>query len=399
MRDGVEPRAETPFDALRDDRRAGLAGEDRPAKDHGRRPGGERHGRGADGVHPRQCHGTSPSSPVPRNYDRTWIRDGSAQALALLWAGLIEEAKAYVVWYAKRIYENGMVPPILNVDGAVNRGYGSDIEFDAQGEFVGIAADVYRIGRDRAFLGAIFEPVVRATRFIEELCARTDARARRPRRASTASLAPSISHEGYSKPSYSYWDDYFALSAWRNCEFLAREIGDERESPRTPTRRAASSPRPDALDPHDRREDEDEPHPGLRRPRRRRSDLDLDRLRALPGRRRASAGTDRGRPTIAPPQRLAAISAPGFTGNYSPYELRNINAFVSLGRSTTPFDCWRKCSQSRRPQGWRLWAEVVWGDMRAPDYIGDMPTPGSRRARANASREFAATSRITIPPK
>ena len=90
--------------------------------------------------------------PGPRNYDRTWIRDGSSQALALLWAGLIEEAKAYVVWYSKRIYENGMVPPILNVDGTINRGYGSDIEFDAQGEFVGIAADVYRISRDRAFL-------------------------------------------------------------------------------------------------------------------------------------------------------------------------------------------------------------------------------------------------------
>ena len=67
--------------------------------------------------------------PGPRNYDRTWICDGSAQALALLCAGLIEEAKRYVVWYSKRIYENGMVPPILNVDGTVNRGYGSDIEF------------------------------------------------------------------------------------------------------------------------------------------------------------------------------------------------------------------------------------------------------------------------------
>src|SRR5689334_21620466 len=37
-------------------------------------------------------------------------------------------------------------------------------------------------------------------------------------------LAPSISHEGYNSPSYSYWDDYFALSAWRNCEYLALEI-------------------------------------------------------------------------------------------------------------------------------------------------------------------------------
>jgi hypothetical protein len=27
----------------------------------------------------------------------------------------------------------------------------------------------------------------------------------------------------------------------------------------------------------------------------------------------------------------------------------------------------------RRPPGWRGWAEVVWADMRAPEYIGDMP--------------------------
>ena len=93
-----------------------------------------------------------------------------------------------------------MVPPILNVDGTVNRGYGSDIEFDAQGEFVGIAADVYRISRDRAFLDAIFEPVVRATKFIEELCARTDAR-ERPGDASTACwLRPSVTRATATRP-------------------------------------------------------------------------------------------------------------------------------------------------------------------------------------------------------
>ena len=143
----------------------------------------------------------------------------------LLWAGLIEEAKAYVVWYSERIYTNGMVPPILNPDGAINKGYGSDIEFDAQGEFVGIAADVYRITKDRAFLSAIFDAVIQATRCIEELCARTNA-LHGPQSRFYGLLPPSISHEGYSKPSYSYWDDFFALSAWRNCEYLAREAGD-----------------------------------------------------------------------------------------------------------------------------------------------------------------------------
>src|SRR3974390_964591 len=118
-----------------------------------------------------------------------------------------------------------MVPPILNVDGAINRGYGSDIEFDAQGEFVGIAANVYRISKDRAFLKAIFQHVVQAARYIEELCARSDA-VRGPASRFHGLVAPSISHEGYNKPSFSYWDDYFALSAWRDCEWLAAEIGD-----------------------------------------------------------------------------------------------------------------------------------------------------------------------------
>ena len=225
--------------------------------------------------------------PGPRNYDRTWIRDGSAQALALLWAGLIEEAKAYVLWYAKRIYENGLVPPILNVDGTVNTGYGSNIEFDAQGEFVGIAADVYRISKDRVFLNAVFEPVVRATRFIEELCARTNARYG-PETRFHGLLAPSISHEGYSKPSYSYWDDYFALSAWRNCEYLALEFGDQQGRGSRQSEGPGVRREPYPLHPHDRRAHEDGPHSWLCRPRRRRSDFDLDRLRALPSRRRVS---------------------------------------------------------------------------------------------------------------
>ena len=124
--------------------------------------------------------------PGPRNYDRTWIRDGSSQALALLWAGLIDEAKRYVLWYAERIYKSGLVPPILNVDGAVNRGYGSDIEFDAQGEFVGIAAEVYRIAKDRAFLEPFSNPSS-ARRGSSRSCAREPKRCTARRPASTAS--------------------------------------------------------------------------------------------------------------------------------------------------------------------------------------------------------------------
>lgn len=309
--------------------------------------------------------------PGPRNYDRTWIRDGSSQALALLWLGLIDEAKRYVRWYAERIYDNGLVPPILNVDGTVNRGYGSDIEFDAQGEFVGIAAEVYRVSRDRAFLEAIYPAVVRATRFIASLCAKTNALHGEETRFHGL-VAPSISHEGYSKPSFSYWDDYFALSAWRNCEALAREIGDPATAADAKAngeglaaslarsiRMTAAATGANVIAGAADREDADPTSTAIAFEPCRVDD-------ALPA-ELIGPTFDRAA------ERLAAISAPGFSGNYSPYELRNINAFVALGRFDEAFGWLAKMLDSRRPRGWRVWAEVVWGDMRAPDYIGDMP--------------------------
>ena len=370
MRDGAEPLADSPFDVLRE----------RVEQDWRAKIGPRKITVGdkevSDTVEAQTAFILVNATefafkPGPRNYDRTWIRDGSAQALALLWAGLIEEAKAYVVWYSKRIYANGMVPPILNVDGAVNRGYGSDIEYDAQGEFVGIAADVYRLSRDRGFLAAIFEPVVRATRFIEELCARTDAE-HGPETRFHGLLAPSISHEGYSKPSYSYWDDYFALSAWRNCEFLAHEIGDKREAAH-----ANAKGREFAAN--------------LKRSIRMTAEKMKTNL--IPG----SADRDDVDPTATsiafepcrvedalPPELVAAtydraaarvkeVSSPDFKSNYSPYDLRNLNAFVSLGRDDDAFRLLSLVLAGRRPPGWRGWAEVVWSDARAPDYIGDMP--------------------------
>jgi hypothetical protein len=309
--------------------------------------------------------------PGPRNYDRTWIRDGSAQARALLSIGLAEEAKNYVLWYSQHIYNNGLVPPILNVDGTINHGYGSDIEYDAQGEFVGIAADVYRITRDRGFLNAIFEPVVRATKFIEELCARNDA-LNGPETRFYGLVAPSISHEGYSKPSYSYWDNFFALSAWRSCEYLAREIGDQAiavhakaqgESLATRLTRSirmtAAAMETDLIPGSADREDIDPTSTSIAfEPCQVEDVLPTELITATYDRAAA---------------RVKAISAPDFEGNYSPYELRTINAFVSLGRHEEAFRLLSVMLNSRRPLGWRLWAEVVWSDPRAPEYIGDMP--------------------------
>jgi hypothetical protein len=309
--------------------------------------------------------------PGPRNYDRTWIRDGSSQALALLWAGLIDEARDYVLWYAKRIYDSGLVPPILNVNGSINRGYGSDIEYDAQGEFVGIAAEVYRVTRDREFLKAIFEPVVRATRFIDELCAQVDASHGRESPL-YGLLAPSISHEGYNKPSFSYWDDYFAVSAWRNCAYLASEIGDADEATHTAARGnafAANLARSIRLT-------SESLGRGLVAASGDREDVDPSSTSIAFEPCRADDVLPAefiGKTYDLVAERVRQVREPGFQGTFTPYALRTLNAFVSLGRVDDAFALLASTLDCRRPIGWRLWAEVVYGDARAPEYIGDMP--------------------------
>ncbi|ADC62013.1 discoidin domain-containing protein [Allochromatium vinosum] len=309
--------------------------------------------------------------PGPRNYDRTWIRDGSSQALALLYAGLAEEAKRYVLWYAERLYPNGQVPPILDPDGRVNRGYGSDIEFDAQGQFVRIAADVYRLTRDRAFLEAVFEPVVRATRFIEELRARTNA-VHGPESRFHGLLAPSISHEGYNKPTYSYWDDFFALSAWRDCAYLAAELGAAdiaAEAERQAREFTASLTRSLRLS-------AEAMGSGLLPASADRLDVDptSTAIAFEPCRVEDVLPAEYIGPTYDDYRRhLDIIRAPDFSGGFTPYEIRNLNVFVALGRTEDACRLLADALGWRRPAGWRHWAEVVWGDPRAADYIGDMP--------------------------
>jgi len=269
------------------------------------------------------------------------------------------------------MYPNGLVPPILNVDGSVNRGYGSDIEYDAQGEFVGVAADVYRISKDPAFLKAVFEPVVRATRFIDTLCAKVDAHYGLDTRFHGL-VAPSISHEGYNKPSFSFFDDYFALSAFRNCAFLAAEVGDSEVSAYAKARGeafAASLERSirmtaDLMD--------TDLVPGSAD----RMDVDptATAIAFEPARVEDVLPSDLIKPTYdRAAARVTQILSPDFKSNYSPYDIRNLNAFVTLKRYDDAFRLLALVMSGLRPAGFRGWAEVVWTDERAPDYVGDMP--------------------------
>jgi hypothetical protein len=65
----------------------------------------------------------------------------------------------------------------------------------------------------------------------------------------------------------------------------------------------------------------------------------------------------------------------GTRGNdgYTPYELRNVGAFVRLGQRQRAFVLLDILLAGQRPPEWNEWAEVVWRDASAPRFIGDMP--------------------------
>ncbi|WP_229730705.1 discoidin domain-containing protein, partial [Pseudoxanthomonas indica] len=169
--------------------------------------------------------------PGPRNYNRSFIRDGSATAAILLRMGMNDSARDYLRWYAEHaVHANGLVSPILNDDGSVNTGFGSDLEHDSQGQFVWLVAEIARLDGGSRSVRDYQDKVKRALRFLQELRERTlvpgylaDREA--PERFHGL-IAPSISHEGYPVPTHSYWDDYWALKGWHDGAWLLAQWGD-----------------------------------------------------------------------------------------------------------------------------------------------------------------------------
>jgi hypothetical protein len=323
----------------------------------------------------------------PRNYNRSFIRDGAATASILLRMGETKTARDYLDWYAAHaVHENGLVSPILNADGSVNRGFGSDIEYDSQGEFINLVADVARFGGGAASVKA-YEPKVRAAmHFMQALRERTmvpgylsDLPA--PERFHGI-IAPSISHEGYSSPTHSYWDDYWALKGWHDGAWLAEQWGDTELASYARGQYAA-----------------------LRESLRRSIEATMawKGVDTIP----AAADLGDGDPTsvsialdpagqmdVLPAAALKQTfdryladvrkrEAPGELFAYTPYELRNVLTYVYLDRPGDAAELLADVVRDRRPPEWNMWAEVVHSRLRHPGYLGDMPHTwiGSEYAR------------------
>ncbi len=327
--------------------------------------------------------------PGPRNYNRSFIRDGSATAAVLLRMGMSRTARDYLHWYAQHaVQPNGLVSPILNEDGTVNRGFGSDIEYDSQGQFVWLVAEVARLDGGAETVREYHPTVKKALQFLQQLRERTLvpgylAEQPAPERF-RGILAPSISHEGYATPTHSYWDDYWALKGWRDGAWLAQAWGDDelaawarsqyallRDSMAASIRATMTWKRTDVM-PTDADSGNGDPtsvsialDPCGERDLLPRDVLERTFTRYLVEVRKRSA----------PGSGVYA---------YTPYEMRNILTFVRLNRPQDADELLRLLIQDRRPPPWHVLAEVVHSRLRHAKYLGDMPHTwvGSEYVRA-----------------
>lgn len=312
--------------------------------------------------------------PGPRNYNRSFIRDGSASAAILARMGMTRVARDYLQWYAQHaVHADGLVSPILNDDGSVNRGFGSDIEYDSQGQFVWLVAEIARVDGGAASVRDYQAKVRDALRFLQGLRERTlvagymDGHER-----FRGIIAPSISHEGYSTPTHSYWDDYWALKGWHDGAWLAEGWGDAalakwaREQYAQLRDSVASSLR---------------------------ATIAWKHAQVMP----ASADLGDGDPTsvsigidpagqgdIMPGDVLATTfdrylddvrkrDVPDALYAYTPYEMRNVLTYVRLDRPRDAEELLMRLMRDRRPREWQMFAEVVYSDPRHAIYLGDMP--------------------------
>jgi hypothetical protein len=290
---------------------------------------------------------------------------------SLLRLGHEAAAAGYFEWYAPYQFDNGKVPCCVDARGA-----DPVPENDSPGEFIFLAAELYRYGSDRAQLERAWPRVERAARYLEGL--RQEQRKAAPQtpeeRAVFGLLSPSISHEGYSdKPAYSYWDDFWGLIGYQDAAWIAGVLGkrdaeaqllqqrDEFQRDLYASLRASAELHrvsfiPGAAD---------------------RGDFDATSttIALAPGREGPHLPRDLLVPTFERYWQEFTTRQAGRTtwDVYTPYEWRVAGSFIRLGWRQRAHDLFAFFLTHRRPAGWNQWAEVVGREERQPRFIGDMP--------------------------
>lgn len=311
--------------------------------------------------------------PGSRNYQRSWIRDGSLTSTALLELGLNDAVKAFADWYAPFQFPSGKVPCVVD-----HLGGDPTPENDSHGQLIYLFMQVYHFTHDREWLRAKWPHVVRTVRYIQELRAtrKTEPyRSGTPEQRALYGLMPeSISHEGYSaKPMHSYWDDAFTLRGLKDAVTIAEILGE------------TAAAREFAAERDDFRKDF---YASIRLA------MQNTQVDYIPG--CAELGDFDATSTtvlVQPGNEVGLLPEPALHRTFdkyferfvarrdgkmewldlTPYENRVIGSFVYLDQKDRAQACLDYFMSLRRPAGWNHWAEVVFRDRRTPRMIGDMP--------------------------
>jgi hypothetical protein len=309
--------------------------------------------------------------PGPRRYARAWIRDGAVMAWALLRAGMPGPARDFARWYARHQARDGSVPCCVDRNGPDRLA-----EHDSHGQWIFVAAEVFRHTRDRS-LAAEFWPRVRsAVGYIDALRSRRLGAGyeRGELRERRGLLPESVSHEGYmAHPVHAYWDDFWALRGLADAAELADVVGASGDAARIRSQRDALR---EAI----------------------RASLEAVIARRGIDHLPASVEWADHDPTATatalvttdaldwlPPAALARtwdLYLDGFRRrrsgamaweSYTPYEIRNVAALVHLGRRADAHELLDFLLDDRRPRAWNQWPEIAWRDPRSPGHLGDLP--------------------------
>ncbi|MDR2872445.1 MAG: discoidin domain-containing protein [Xanthomonadaceae bacterium] len=308
--------------------------------------------------------------PGTRSYARSWIRDGAMISEGLLRMGHDDAVRDFLRWYAPYQFKDGMVPCCVDA-----RGSDPVPENDSHGELIFTVAEYYRYTGDRLLLQEMWPHVNGAFEYMEKLRASERTEANRAINPAFYGLMPaSISHEGYSaKPMHSYWDDFWALRGYKDVVNIAQWLGKEEMIPRAIAARDQFR---------------NDLYQSLR------MTMQAHAIDYLPG--AVELGDfDPTSTTIA----LAPGGEQGFLPqvsldttferywlefvqrrdgmrewkDYTPYEWRNVSAFIRLGWRQRAWEAMQYFLKDRAPPAWNQWAEVVTPTPRKPFFLGDLP--------------------------
>ncbi|NQU40621.1 MAG: discoidin domain-containing protein [Lentisphaerae bacterium] len=332
--------------------------------------------------------------PGPRNYNRSWMRDGSMTSLALLRMGEREPVRRYLESFLPFVDQKGWVPWVVLPEGnpvGFERDTREGHEYDSQGEFAFLVRHYADLSGDEALARRAYPAVLRAMQYGNQLREErmTDAYRKDPKLAAYFGLLPeSNSHEGYYPAMHSYWDDFWFLRGLKDAAVLATRFGTPEQA--SWLRALEKEFRGTLL-------------------RSMQLVMDRDGLSTLPGcvekgdfdatsTAIAVMACDEGAALPEPAatrtfdryyEDFEARLIPGQERSFTPYEVRTADVFVRRGLRERALKMVREFTRdSTRPYAWNHMAEVVHGRLRTPSYIGDMPHTWVGSGYINAIMSF-----------